>query len=386
MPGYKSDHSLVKLKLDLSTLPRGPGSFKMNNSYLFEDDFKNNIKHAIRELVRNNSDSNPNTLWELIKGTIRNESIKYASRRKREKEREENTLKSNISKIEDNLNSNPNNENLKHKLLNENRKLDNLRDDKIKGILLRSKAEWIEGSEKNTAFFANLEKKRVSEKTVKLLRNKDGKLLKHNKDILTEISHFYTNLYKTDTNITYDNSIFDLIDNTLSDDQMELTAGDISEYECKLAIQQMQNNKAPGSDGISVEFYKLFWNYLKTYLMNSLNHSYQTGTLTPLQTQSLISLLPKSGKDVLSINNWRPISLLNVDYKIAAKCIANRVKKVITSIISEEQTGFIKGRYIGENVRLISEVIENANKTDEPGLIFFTDFNKAFDSLYLSFL
>ena len=62
----------------------------MNNSYLFEDDFKNNIKNAIRELVRNNSDSNPNTLWEFIKGTIRNESIKYASRRKREKEREEN--------------------------------------------------------------------------------------------------------------------------------------------------------------------------------------------------------------------------------------------------------------------------------------------------------
>jgi len=163
MPGYKSDHSLVKLKLDLSTLPRGPGSFKMNNSHLYEDDFKNNIKNAILELVRNNSDSNPNTLWELIKGTIRNESIKFPSRRKREKEREENTLKSNISKIEDDLNSNPNNENLKHKLFSENRKLDNLRGAKIKGILLRSKAEWIEGSEKNTAF-CKFRKKGVSEK------------------------------------------------------------------------------------------------------------------------------------------------------------------------------------------------------------------------------
>ena len=65
---------------------------------------------------------------------------------------------------------------------------------------------------------------------------------------------------------------------------MELTAGDISEYECKLAIQQMPNSKAPSLNGISVEFYKLFWNDLYTYLMNSLNHSYQTGTLTPLQT------------------------------------------------------------------------------------------------------
>jgi len=85
----------------------------------------------------------------------------------------------------------------------------------------------------------------LSEKTVQHLRNKDGKLLKNNKDIITEISHFYTNLFKKDTNITYDNYIFDLIDNMLSDDQMELTAGDISEYECKLAIQQIQNNKAP---------------------------------------------------------------------------------------------------------------------------------------------
>jgi len=54
--------------------------------------------------------------------------------------------------------------------------------------------------------------------------------------------------------------MFDLIDNPLSDDQMELTAGDISKYECNLAIKQMQNNKAPGSDGISVEVCKLFWN------------------------------------------------------------------------------------------------------------------------------
>ena len=80
----------------------------------------------------------------MIKGTRRKQSIKYAS--------------SNISKIADDFNSNPNNENLKHKLLSENRKLDNLRDGKIKGILMRSKAEWIEGIEKNTAFWQILKK------------------------------------------------------------------------------------------------------------------------------------------------------------------------------------------------------------------------------------
>ena len=68
---------------------------------------------------------------------------------------------------------------------------------------------------------------------------------------------------------------------------MELTAGDISKHECKLAIQQNKHSKAPGSDGFSVEFYKLFWNDLKVYNMNSLKHSYQTVTLT--RTQSSIS-------------------------------------------------------------------------------------------------
>jgi len=178
----------------------------------------------------------------LIKRTIRDKSITYEARRKRKQEKEENTLKSNISKTEDVLNSNPNSANLKHKLLNEKRKLDNLRDAKIKGILLRSKAEWIEGSENNTAFL-QIYKKRVSEKNIKLLRNKEGKLLKNNKDSLTEISHFYTNLYKTDINIIYDNSIFDSKNNRRLDDQMELTASDISECECKLAIQQMQKIK-----------------------------------------------------------------------------------------------------------------------------------------------
>ena len=65
MPGYKSDHFVVKLKLDVSTIPRGPGSFKMNTLYLF--DFNTNIKNAVRKLVRNIADSTPNSLWELIK-------------------------------------------------------------------------------------------------------------------------------------------------------------------------------------------------------------------------------------------------------------------------------------------------------------------------------
>ena len=80
------------------------------------------------------------------------------------------------------------------------------------------------------------------------------------------------------------------------------------------------------------------------------------------------------------MSNWRPISLLNVDYKIASKVIANRIKSVLQTIINETQTGFMKGRYIGENIRLIFELLDNTDEHNIPGLLFFSDFEKAFDT------
>jgi hypothetical protein len=79
------------------------------------------------------------------------------------------------------------------------------------------------------------------------------------------------------------------------------------------------------------------------------------------------------------LSNWRPSSLLNVDYKIARKAIANRCNKVINSIISNAQTGFLKNRYIGENIRLLFETIEYLPIKNEPGLLIFAAVEKASD-------
>ena len=129
--------------------------------------------------------------------------------------------------------------------------------------------------------------------------------------------------------------------------------GEITDQECIKAIKEMKNQKSPGSDDITTEFYKLFWNEIKEYFLKSINFSFQKQELTDLQKQSIFTLLPKPGKDTTLLENWRPISLLNVDYKIITKVIANRIKTVLPNIIHESQSGFMKGRYIGENIRLI---------------------------------
>ena len=148
----------------------------------------------------------------------------------------------------------------------------------------------------------------------------------------------------------------------------------------------MNKNKSPGSDGITTEFYKLYWNDIKTYLINSFNYSLLYGNLTDFQKQGIITLIPKSLKELCFLENWRPISLLNVDYKIATKAIANRMKLILPSIISHQQTGFIKGRYIGENIRLLFDVLEYINEQELSSLLFFSDFEKAFDSVDHSFM
>ena len=78
--------------------------------------------------------------------------------------------------------------------------------------------------------------------------------------------------------------------------------------------------------------------------------------------------------------NWRPISLLNIDYKILTKALSKRIEKYLPKLINSDQTGFVKGRYIGQNIRLLSDIMEYLDAKKTSGLLLFIDFEKAFDS------
>ena len=108
-PGFKSDHSIVNLSLDFIQQPKGPGYFKFNNSLLLENDFKETIKKHISETVDINKNANPNTLWELIKGTIRNETIRYASTKNKIQNKKEKQLTTDIQNLEKDIETSTNN-------------------------------------------------------------------------------------------------------------------------------------------------------------------------------------------------------------------------------------------------------------------------------------
>ena len=148
----------------------------------------------------------------------------------------------------------------------------------------------------------------------------------------------------------------------------------------------MSNNKSLENNGLTKEFYETFWEGLKKPLCDSITEACHRGELSHSQKQAVIKLIEKKDRDKKFIKNWRPISLLNIDTKLISKVLAERLKNVLPSLISSDQTAYVKGRFISEGGRLISDVLEICDKLQIKGFLMTVDIEKAFDSINHCFL
>ena len=202
------------------------------------------------------------------------------------------------------------------------------------------------------------------------------------------LSLFYEDLYNSkasDDDVI--DQYFELLDKerSFNDTDSSVCEGLITKEECTLSVNKMKHNKSPGLDGLTVAFHQVFWTLLGNFMIDVYIESYQNGSLPESQRMAVMSLIFKKG-DEENIENYRPSSLTNVDYRILAFTLAQRVQKVIGNIISNDQTAYIKGRYMGTNIRLVSEVIDYFGMMEESGFLLMLDFKKAFDSIEWNFI
>ena len=174
--------------------------------------------------------------------------------------------------------------------------------------------------------------------------------------------------------------------NKLNSEEAASLEGMLTYEECSSFLKHMSNNRSPGSSGFGAEFFKVFWGHIGYFVVRSINEGYSKGELSVTQRQGIITCIPKEGKDRTLMANYRPISLLNCVYKIASGAISNRIKCTLDKLIDRDQTGFITGRYLGENTRLLYDVMQHADQYNLTGLILLVDFAKAFDSLSWNFI
>ena len=255
-----------------------------------------------------------------------------------------------------------------------------------KGAQVCAWARWIEEGETSSSYFFRLEKKRGSDRWIAAVRNDDGQIVASPEGLCSSFSTFYSSLFTAEpTDPIAQESLLSNVESSLLPTQSESCEGLLSVEECLEALSGMTKRKALGLDGLPAEFYLKLWHVLGQDLVDVLNFCYVAGSLTLSQRRGIISLSFKKG-DRLDMRNWRRISLLTVDYKLAARAIAGRLLKVIHLVVAEDQTCGVPGRYIGENVALLRDVVSYANMFDSPVAILSLDQEKAFDRVDWSFM
>ena len=386
VPGYKTDHSAVLLNIELNQITRGKGYWKMNCSYLNNPDYINLIKNTITSTAEINRESNPNLLWDTIKMAIRGESIKYGAGQKRVLNEQIIKLEKSIQYYEElatnnNLTADQCNQFNTHKM-----ELDQIINSKAEGAYIRSRSQNYEEGERNSKYFFNIEKRNSFKKSINKLKTSATTTTEDQKEILDEMKSFYKDLYSKQDLEDGSNFLNNLdLPSKMPQNTKNLLMTDIELDEVEKSMKMMQLNKSPGEDGLPIEFYRAFWDEIKTHLFNSYKYSLTNGNLSITQKRGVISLLPKKN-DLLLLKNWRPLTLLNVDYKILAKLIATRLKEALILIINNDQTGFLKNRFIGHNIASLIEIIEFCEENDLAAVLLSIDFEKAFDKLDWDFL
>ena len=160
----------------------------------------------------------------------------------------------------------------------------------------------------------------------------------------------------------------------------------ITKKEIEKVISKLKTNKSPGTDGFPPEWYKSMTRHLLPLLEPCFNHVLKEGQIPPSWKEAFISVIPKEGKDKLECKSYRPISVLNIDYKIFTNIIASRLETAMAFLIDEDQTGFIKNRQAQDNIRRTLHIIEHINRKRASAVILSLDAEKAFDSVGWEFL
>ena len=330
--------------------------------------------------------------WELIKHDIRSFTIPYCISKKKQRSKLKTELEDRLAFLYKLYDNDPDLSSIKDDMVITKSELEKIEKHETSGAIFRTKAMWIEQGEQNSKYFLTLEKRNYVDKLISQLQVND-QIISDPRQILDEQCTFYKKLYseKLDNNSElYQKSLDFFEKNTeikiITEEKKLICDENISEQELLLSLKELNNGKTPGTDGLTTDFYKFCWVDIKELLMDSFIYAFECGQLSIEQRRGIISLIPKKNKNRLLLINWRPISLLNTDYKLIAKLLARRLKIILPDIINDDQTGYIKGRFIGQNIRCIEDLISFTEVKNRPGIILLIDFEKAFDSLNWNFM
>eukprot|EP00253_Pinus_taeda_P021443 PITA_21443 len=370
--GSASDHKPVVLILDKGR-NLGPLPFKYNEAWDSKEEFRKLIQEQwAKEVV-----GSPHYIWETklksLRTAIKQWERVYAA--------EENKKRTDLHKQLEQWNQEKENtqyteqdQSKENEMYKELYRQNRLEEEEQRQ---KSRCLWLRAGDKNTSFFHNSLKLRCAGNQIERIMA-EGKEISEQEEIKEAAYRNFKSLLFADSQ-TQDNADFlRPIGKKISELQNRELDQEVTEEEIKLAAFSMQQDKAPGPDGFTVAFFRNHCETIKKDYIRMVKNVFLKHKMGNNTKSSHLALIPKD-LNPLSFDRFRPISLCNVSYKIITKILANRLKKLLPFLISENQGGFVPSRQITDNVILIQEAIHSSINRKESGMIIKLDMANAFD-------
>jgi exonuclease III len=383
-----SDHDAVLCTVDVSKIERGDGYWMLNCSTLSHEGLQDDIRRVCKE-VAERLDVNASDRWELLKFEVRQACMAYSKKLARIRTAELDAATKAYTNALDEWTLRPtqaNNVTVTATRL----QLEHLELTRFAAAKIRSRQRWQTQGERPTRYFCQLEKVHAVDKTINELDHPttDAKC-RSPRDLGDAAAAFYSDLFSPDApdNLDAINALINRVPNTtrLDADQTAFCDSVISLDDLKSALDSTASGKTPGIDGLPKEFYSAFWDSVGPLLLQMIHHSQATGTLPASLRQGVVCLVYKKKGSRTKLANYRPLTMLSADYKLVSKVLARRLDSVIDSLVQPDQTGFIRRRFILENVMLVRAQRRHHHVHNIKGAFIFLDQEKAFDRVSWTF-
>ncbi|KAJ0527046.1 putative RNA-directed DNA polymerase [Helianthus annuus] len=374
---YLSDHSPILLSC--STLDFGPPPFRFYNSWLDIPGIEDVVNNTVG-LQQLNSDE-----FGFLRDLLKSLKSNIKEWRSKGKQEEEKILKSTLDEIEAidvkakfvGLNDTE-----KERRVMCNLRIRNFEKNRVADLQQKARYNWAKLGDENSHFFhkvVNLRKasNRIHSLVVDGVEYSDPNLIK--KKLKAAFKRQFSEPKRVRPVLALHGF------RKLSSTEAKSVVSRFSKEEIKKAVWDCGGDKAPGPDGFTFKFVKKFWSFFEQYFFKIFQQFYSKPRITYGCNSSFIALIPKN-RDPKEASDFRPISLIGMLYKVIAKVLANRLKPVLSTVVSPVQSGFIEGRSILDGPLILSEVLSWAKITKKQILVFKVDFQKAYDSVNWNFL
>lgn len=223
----------------------------------------------------------------------------------------------------------------------------------------KSRVQWLKAGDRNTKFFHSKTKQRRSYNRILHLADETGNDYTTPADIHKQVINYFDHLYASE-GCNIDQTMLQGIPRTITEEINRMITREVTDQEIEAAAFAINSDKSPGPDGMSSGFFKHHWDIIKTGVISHVKLFFEHCYMHPQINHTHICLIPKVDSPT-TMKDYRPISLSNVAYKIISKILAERLKPWLHKILSENQTAFIPGRLITDNVLIANELMHSMN-------------------------